>query len=146
MNALNASTSPILELAAARERRSRRRSILLTLIPLLFGVALLWQVATLAQRMNTELLGKQEQLAALQSQLKSTQHKLDDARQDLREGRRQLAAAQSGLESGQAQLAALQLQADLSQQRLAELQEKYDLLQQDYQTLQMTLQRLTPTP
>jgi len=54
MNASNASTSPILELAAAREHRSRRRSILLTLIPLLFGVALLWQVATLAQRMNTE--------------------------------------------------------------------------------------------
>ncbi len=69
MNASTGSNVSILELAAARERRTRWRSLLLTLIPAFFAVLLLWQAATLAQNMAGELLRKQAELVELQAQL-----------------------------------------------------------------------------
>ena len=139
MNASTGSNGSILELAAARERRTRWRSLLLTLIPAFFAVLLLWQAANLAQNMAGELLRKQVELVEVKAQLGS-------AREELRLTQQALAAAQTNIEAGQQTLMALQQQVEASQQRLAKLQANYDDLQQDFETLQDAYRRIAPLP
>jgi len=143
MDATQGYSDPLLDQIEARERRSRWRAVLLTIIPIFFALALLLFTANQLQAMNAELAAKQKELVVVEAQLSLSQAQVDNADQALQKAETQLTVTQLQLEKTQTELE--QTQNDLKQTQallasqsdeLAALTTRFEALQQDFQKLE----------
>jgi cell wall-associated NlpC family hydrolase len=128
MSTSSESANILLQQVQAHERRARRTALLLTLIPLVVAIVLIWVSVSQLSQMNEQLQAKKDDLADANTQLTNTQVQAK-VYQD------QLIKTQASLVQAQKDQDALKSQQADTSKHLSDLQNQYDSLKQEFDDL-----------
>jgi len=121
MSTSSESTNSLLEQVQARERKARQTAFLLTMIPVIVAVLLIWYTTSQIKQMN--------------DQVQASKDDLTDANTQLTNAKVQIKVYQDQLGQAQNSLGTLKSQQAGTSKRLSDLQNQYDGLRQQYDNL-----------